>query len=139
MRSMMLLSIAALGSVLLASGCKRYDIATVDLCPSARPAASGVVKIEMDTVNLKVNPKECYIHSDTEVIWVSDKDSFETNFKQKSPAHDGAMKFKSKPAGVRNEASFKAKHLKATDPPETYDYLANSKGRDMDPAVIIDP
>ena len=133
------LSIAAFGSVLLASGCAHKPAASASamLCPDA-PSSTRValVKIEIDTVALKANPKECYVHSDTEVIWVSDKDSFEAKFKVKSPAKDGKMNYKSKPVGVKNEADFKAKQVAAR---ERFDYDANSKGREIDPSVIIDP
>ena len=142
MRSIIARSTVALALALLAAGCHRDSVTSAEapLCPSAAGGpALPTVKIEMDTVAFKVNPKDCYIHSDTEVIWVSDKDSFETNFKVKSPAHSGELKFKSKPVGVKNEASFKAKHLNKGDPQEKFDYTANTKGREMDPSVIIDP
>ena len=61
----------AILAILLLSGCaSKGGIVTLDtpLCPSARvdppPAA---VRIQIDAVSKKVNPKTCYVVSDTEV------------------------------------------------------------------------
>ena len=131
----------AILAILLLSGCaSKGGIVTLDtpLCPSARvdppPAA---VRIQIDAVSKKVNPKTCYVVSDTEVGWFEETGKpFDAKFKTKSPEKWGKMKYDSKPVGSHQEAGFKAKNVDAL---ETFEYDVTSNGVTLDPTVIIDP
>ena len=133
-------SIAILG-ILLLSGCaSKGGIVTMDspLCPSssADPALVAV-RIRIDAVNKKVDPKQCHVVAGTEVGWFEETGKpFDAKFKTKSPEKWGKMKWDSTPVGSHQEASFKAKKVDTT---EAFEYDVTSNGITLDPTVIIDP
>ena len=134
-------SLAIIG-ILLLSGCaSKGGIVTLDspLCPGNQPDASlKAVRIEIDAVTRKaVNPKTCYVYSDTTVGWFEATGKpFDAKFKAKSPEKWGKMKWDSKPVGSHQEAEFKAKQVDAR---EAFEYDVTSNGVNLDPTVIIDP
>ena len=131
----------AILAILLLSGCaSKGGIVTLDtpLCPSARvDPPPTAVRIQIDATAKTVNPKECYVVSDTEVGWFEETGKpFDAKFKAKSPEKWGKMKYDSKPVGSHQEAGFKARKVDAS---ETFEYEVTSNGHTLDPAVIIDP
>src|SRR5262245_32929131 len=115
---MVMRTIAMLCGCLLLAGCgSKIGPLTKDtpLCPDRAPNKDlKVVRINVNPVDKRVEPKGCYVYEGTEVGWFEETGKpFDAKFKLKSPEKWGKMKWDSNPVGSHQEAGFKAKKVDA--------------------------